>query len=52
MSKICFITAIYGKYEKSCKPFVKQTIDTDFICFTDDENIISNGWTIDTKLII
>ena len=48
MSKICFITAIYGKYEKSCKPFVKQTIDTDFICFTDDENIISNGWIIDT----
>jgi hypothetical protein len=43
---ICFITAIYGGYEKSCKPFVKQTIETDFICFTDDD-LISNGWTID-----
>lgn len=45
---ICFITAIYGSYEKSCKKFVKQTIETDFICFTDNKNIISNGWTIDT----
>ncbi len=45
---ICFITAIYGDYEKSCKRFVNQTVDTDFICFTDNKNIISNGWTIDT----
>jgi hypothetical protein len=48
MSKICFITAIYGGYEKSCKKFVKQTIDTDFICFTDNNDIINNGWIIDT----
>jgi hypothetical protein len=48
MSKICFITVIYGNYEKSCKKFVKQTVDTDFICFTDNENIITNGWIIDT----
>ena len=48
MSKICFITAIYGNYETSCKKFVKQTVETDFICFTDNENIISNGWTVDT----
>ena len=48
-SKICFITAIYGNYETSCKKFVKQTIKTDFICFTDNKNIVSNGWTIDTK---
>ena len=48
MSKICFITVNYGMYEKSCKPFITQTIDTDFICFTDDENIINNGWIIDT----
>jgi hypothetical protein len=47
MAKICFITAIYGNYETTCKPFVKQTIDTDFICFTDNPNIISNGWIID-----
>lgn len=45
--KICFITAIYGDYEKSCKNFVKQTVPTDFICFTNNEKIISNGWTID-----
>ena len=48
MTKICFITAIYGGYEKSCKQFVKQTIDTDFICFTDNYNIINNVWIIDT----
>ena len=48
MSKICFITAIYGGYELSCKKFVNQTVDTDFICFTDNKNIISNGWRIDT----
>ena len=48
MTSICFITAIYGNYEKSCKKFVSQTIDTDFICFTDNKDIISNGWIIDT----
>ena len=48
MDKICFITAIYGNYESSCKKFVKQTIDTDFICFTDNNDISSNGCIIDT----
>jgi len=48
MSKICFITAIYGDYESSCKKFTQQTIDTDFICFTNNEKIINNGWIIDT----
>jgi hypothetical protein len=47
MSKICFITAIYGNYELSCKKFIKQTVDTDFICFTDNVDIINNGWIID-----
>jgi hypothetical protein len=37
MAKICFITAVFGNYELSCKKFVKQTIDTDFICFTDNK---------------
>ena len=45
--KLAFITAIYGEYEKSCKKFKKQTIDTDFICFTDNKNITNNGWIID-----
>jgi len=47
-TKICFITAIYGNYETSCKPFAKQTEKTDFICFTDNPNIARNGWKIDT----
>ena len=46
--KIAFITAIYGGYEKSCKKFIIQSIPTDFICFTDNPNIIPNGWIIDT----
>lgn len=46
--KICFITAIYGGYEVSCKPFYPQTIPCDFICFTDAPNILANGWDIDT----
>jgi hypothetical protein len=45
--KICYITAIYGNYETSCKKYVKQTILSDFICFTDNKNITSNGWIID-----
>jgi hypothetical protein len=48
MASICFITAIYGGYENSCKKFSTQTIDTDFICFTDNKDIINNGWIIDT----
>jgi hypothetical protein len=46
--KICYITAIYGSYESSCKPYVKQTIQSDFLCFTDNVNIDKNGWEIDT----
>jgi hypothetical protein len=46
-SKICFITAIYGNYEATCKKFIEQSIPTDFICFTDNKNMISNGWIID-----
>jgi hypothetical protein len=48
MAKICFITAIYGAYEATCKKFVRQSIQTDFICFTDNRYIKSNGWLIDT----
>jgi len=49
MSKrVAYITAILGNYELTCKPFVKQTIESDFICFTDNPNIESNGWIIDT----
>jgi hypothetical protein len=47
--KVCFITAIYGNYEASCKKFAKQTITTDFICFTDNINIIKNDWIIDNN---
>lgn len=46
--KVCFITAIYGNYEASCKKFAKQTVSSDFICFTDNPNIIPNDWIIDT----
>ncbi len=48
-SKVAYITAIYGNYESSCKCFVNQSVPSDFICFTDNENISANGWQIDTK---
>lgn len=48
MAKVCFITANYGNYESTCKKFVKQTVETDFICFTDNADMTSNGWIIDT----
>ena len=48
IAEICFITAIYGKTRRLCKPFKQQTIRTDFICFTDDCNIKNNEWIIDS----
>lgn len=48
MAQICFITAIYGNYESTCKPFVEQTVQTDFICFTDSKIENNNGWIVDT----
>ena len=47
-AKIAFIANIHGGYETSCKPFVKQTVPADFICFTDNPNVRPNGWIIDT----
>jgi hypothetical protein len=47
MKKVAFITSILGSYESTCKPFVQQTIDCDFICFTDNPDIETNGWEID-----
>ena len=47
-SKICVITANFGKYEQTCKPFPEQTIPVDFICFTENESMDGNGWHIDT----
>ncbi len=45
--KIAFITSIYGDYEKSCKAYKKQSVPTDFICFTNNDHLINNGWIID-----
>ena len=45
--RVAFITAIYGNYEATCKPFVKQSVDADFICFTNCQNIQENGWILD-----
>lgn len=48
MKKVAFITAILGKYETTCKPFVNQTVESDFICFTDNPDMVKNGWELDT----
>jgi hypothetical protein len=48
-AKVAVITAIFGSYEASCKDYAKQTIETNFYCFTDNINITtSGGWIIDT----
>jgi cephalosporin hydroxylase len=46
-AKICYITAIFGNYELTCKNMCKQTVASDFICFTESTSIKSNGWIID-----
>jgi hypothetical protein len=45
--KIAYITAIFGTYEKSAKEYIEQTLLSDFICFTDNPNLIANNWIID-----
>jgi hypothetical protein len=48
-AKVAVITAIFGSYEASCKDYAKQTIETNFYCFTDNINITTNGgWIIDS----
>jgi hypothetical protein len=45
---IVFITAIFGKYERSAKPHHhQQTVATDWVCFTNNVNLTSNGWQLD-----
>jgi len=45
--RVAFITANFGGYELSCRPFKNQTIPCDFIYFTDAKVTDPNGWTID-----
>lgn len=45
---VAFITAIYGDYDTSCKKYAKQSIECDFICFTNNPEITNNNWIIDT----
>lgn len=48
--KVAVITAIFGNYESSLKTPAKQTVDTDYYCFTDNANIIaSDDWKIITE---
>lgn len=47
--KVAYITAIFGTYEKSAKEYIPQTLPSDFICFTDNPNLVANDWIIDTN---
>jgi len=47
-ASFAYITAIYGSYETSAKVYIPQSLPSDFICFTDNPNIIANDWIIDT----
>jgi hypothetical protein len=46
-TEVAIITAVYGGYEKQCQLYAKQSILTDFYCFTDDDSITGRGWFID-----
>lgn len=54
MVKIAFITAIFGCYEATTKPFVGQRMEdgaeVDFFCFTDTPDKLNNaaGWIVDS----
>eukprot|EP01033_Poteriospumella_lacustris_P004440 gene4440-3173_t len=47
-AKVAVITAVFGDYELTGKPFPRQTIPTDFLLFSDrpPENITAPGWII------
>ena len=45
---VCFITAIFDTNITSCMPYVNQSVPTDFICFSNEHNILNNGWQINT----
>lgn len=49
--RIAFISAVYGNYESTAKPFARQTVGADFIMFADNPNIDSagHGWIVDTE---
>jgi hypothetical protein len=47
LASIVFITAVFGKYEKTAKLRHPQDIKADWICFTNNTKLISNGWQLD-----
>jgi hypothetical protein len=46
-AKIAVITAIYGNYESTCKPFAEQSVGTNFFCFSDNLKLTSDSWLVD-----
>jgi hypothetical protein len=49
-ARVAVITAIYGAYEASCKAHARQSLEADFICFTDNLQglNVADGWLADT----
>lgn len=43
--RVCIYTAIYGAYD-DLKVQPEQTVDCDFICFTDDPTLSSPNWLV------
>jgi hypothetical protein len=46
-AKVAVITAIYGNYESTCKPFAEQSVGTNFFCFSDNLKLKSDSWLVD-----
>jgi len=45
-SRVLFVTAIFGTYEKSLKEPVRQTLAADFVAFTDSNDLTSSVWQV------
>jgi len=44
--RVLFVTAIFGAYEKTLKEPAAQTVPSDFVAFTDRDNLTSTMWQV------
>jgi len=44
--RVLFVTAIFGTYEKTLKEPAAQTVPSDFVAFTDRDDLTSATWNI------
>lgn len=45
--QIAFITAAFGTYERRVRRPRNQTVNADFVCFSDNAALVHDGWILD-----